>query len=78
MPGKRNLRLAGHGIPGQAEEVVGVDRTALVHVQAPAAEAAALREDHALPSLLGDLDLRCERLRAVLHVLDRMENDGPA
>ena len=50
----------------EAEEVVAVGRPALVEVEAPAAEGAALGDDHALAAALGHHDLRRHRVRLVL------------
>ena len=52
----------------QAEKVVRIDRLAVLHVQAPAAEAAGLGEDHAVGAALRDLHLGGDRVRPVLDV----------
>ena len=52
----------------EADEVVDVDRLAGLHVEAPAAEASALREDDAVGAALRAVDIGGDRQRAVLDV----------
>ena len=54
-----------------AEEVVAVARLAVLQVEAPAADAAALGDDHALRAAVGHLDLRGDGVRLVLDADDR-------
>ena len=71
----RDGRLAGReplgavdGVLLQPDEVIGVGGPAVLHVQAPAAEAAALGENHAVGGAGGNLDVRGDRHRLVLDV----------
>ena len=58
----------GDGVALQPEEVVGVGRLAVLHVQRPAAEATALRQDRAVGAIGRNLELGGDLARAVLHV----------
>ena len=54
----------------QAEQVVAVGWAAILHVEAPTAEHASLRDDDALGAVFGDDDLGGDRVRLVLDVED--------
>src|SRR4029079_2780173 len=67
----RDLAVAVDVEPLDAEEVVAIPGPALLHVQAPAADAADLGDDPALRATRGHVDLSRHRVRRVLDADDR-------
>ena len=61
----------------QAEEVVAVDGPAVLEIQAPAAEGAALGDDHPFGAAVGHDDLRRHGVRLVLHHHHRVLRQPP-
>src|SRR4051795_6652576 len=68
----RHGRLGLDVEASQSGEVVAVLRLAVVEVEGPAGERAALGDDHPGPAAVGDVDVGGHRVRLVLEVDDRV------
>jgi hypothetical protein len=68
----RDLLLGADVEALDAEQVVAIAQPAVLEVQRPAADAAALGDDHPLRAALGHLDLRRHGVRLVLDADDRV------